>query len=67
MEIYYVEEFCPVDSYKCHMPVEYEFKDGKYHKVRCACHNVLDNKCDKSKECAHYKIAPDTLNKNDIF
>lgn len=67
MKIYYVEAFCPVDSYKCHMPIEYELSDGEYRKVKCNCHNVREQRCDKSTECAHFLAAPDTLTIHDFL
>ena len=64
-----VSEFCPVDHYTCLMPIEYERTDpaddsiGKkeYRKSRYACHNVLDGKCDKCRECAHYMAAEELI------
>lgn len=64
--IKYVEEFCPVDRYRCLMPVEYELIENStkrkvYKKTRCNCYNVKDGRCDKEMECSHYIAAEDII------
>jgi preprotein translocase subunit Sec63 len=61
-----VEEFCDVDGYRCLMPIEYELIENDvnsktYKKVKCNCHNVRDNKCDKGTECKHYLTAKEII------
>lgn len=64
----YIEEFCPVDGYRCLMPIEYtKVNDDNYVKKECVCHNVIDGNCNKSKECAHFKAAPDVMDKQDLI
>lgn len=68
-KLWLVEGYCPKDRYQCLMPVSYEpvGKDGaakEYRKARMACRHALAKKCDMEEECAFFKEAPDTLEKN---
>jgi hypothetical protein len=60
-EYYYIEELCPVYHYRGLFPVAYE-KDGEtYRKKGMYCQLVAEGKCKKSRECAAWMAAPDTL------
>lgn len=53
----YVEALCPASGYRSLMPVEYEKKDGEYHKIRCSCYiEGVDSPC---KQCKHLIVAPE--------
>lgn len=64
--IKYTEEFCEVDGYRCHMPIEYELIEekmnkGVYKKVKCNCHNVRDGSCNRGATCRHFLIAEEYI------
>lgn len=65
-----VDGYCPVDSYTCLMPVEYESEgtDGlvtHYHKKRMICRHVLSGECSKGNECTFFQDAPKLLDKSE--
>lgn len=55
---YYVQAFCA--PYLRFMPVQYEKKDGEWHKVGMACDNITECKV-PLEECKHFKLAPEIV------
>ena len=68
-KLWLVEGYCPKDRYQCLMPVSYEPVGEsdvvkEYRKEKMACRHALGQGCDMEKECAFFKEAPETLEKN---
>ncbi len=63
-----VEGFCPVDDYRCLMPVEYEAVEEngiiqEYRKNRMVCRHALEGQCPQVQQCHFFATAPDRLEK----